>query len=165
MSGMPNDDQRFGDVVDLDPGIDVESWGPRGAEHLRDDLHDEVAPVRDGQRPQRHLRRGLDRPTTQDPGPYDDDEINLLEWNNYYGSPNRNGAATTRARTSTTAASPPRRGMAHHDELARCGDQSLRTILGKSRNLSTPCRMRAYRFPVSTDSSPARVASACSTLT
>ncbi len=90
MGGAPNNDQRFGDIVDVDAGVDVEPWGHgiRNAYGLAFTTKSRLYVTDNG--PNAIFGEASTGPMTQDPGPYDDDEINLIEWNSYYGSPNRN---------------------------------------------------------------------------
>ncbi|MAB79413.1 MAG: hypothetical protein CMJ89_08670, partial [Planctomycetes bacterium] len=94
ISQIPNNDQRFGGIVDVVPGVDVEIQGaglrnPYGLVFTTDSR---VYATDNG--PNTAFGEASTGPMTQDPAPFDSDEINLIEWGNYYGSPNRNRGRT-----------------------------------------------------------------------
>ena len=93
-SQVENDDQRVGNLVDVAPGSDVEVWaaGLRNAFGLVYTTKSRTYATDNG--PNSIFGAASTGSATQDPGPYDDDEINLIEWGNYYGSPNRNRGRT-----------------------------------------------------------------------
>lgn len=92
--GAPNDDQRFGDVVDVAPGVDVElhAAGLRNAFGMVFTTKSRLYVTDNG--PNFTFGPASLTASTQGPDPYDDDELNLIEWGNYYGSPNRNRGRT-----------------------------------------------------------------------
>jgi len=89
-TGLPNDDQRYGDLVDVAPGVDVElhASGLRNAYGLVYTTQGRLYATDNG--PNIGFGPASTGPTTQSTDPYDDDELNLIEWGNYYGSANRN---------------------------------------------------------------------------
>jgi N-acetylneuraminic acid mutarotase/glucose/arabinose dehydrogenase len=90
VGGAPNDDQRFGDLVDVAGGVDVElhASGLRNAFGLVYTTKGRLYATDNG--PNIGFGQASLTQSTQGPDPYDDDELNLVEWGNYYGSPNRN---------------------------------------------------------------------------
>ncbi len=93
-SGLPNNDQRFGEIVDVVPGVDVEvhAAGVRNAYGLVYTTQGRLYAPDNG--PNVGFGEASTGPDTQTSDPYDDDELLLLEWGNYYGSPNRNRGRT-----------------------------------------------------------------------
>lgn len=94
VSGLPNDDQRSGEIVDVVPGVDVEvhASGLRNAFGLVYTSKGRLYATDNG--PNIGFGPASTGPHTQSSDPYDDDELNLIEWGNYYGSPNRNRGRT-----------------------------------------------------------------------
>jgi N-acetylneuraminic acid mutarotase len=94
VGGAPNDDQRFGDIVDVAPGSDVELHAPglRNAYGMLFTTKGRLYVTDNG--PNLTFGAKSLSATTQGPDPYDDDELNLIERGNYYGSPNRNRGRT-----------------------------------------------------------------------
>lgn len=94
LSGLPNDDQRYGEIVDLAPGADVEvhASGLRNAYGLVYTTQGRLYATDNG--PNVGFGPASIGPQQQATDPYDDDELNLIEWGNYYGSPNRNRGRT-----------------------------------------------------------------------
>lgn len=94
VGGAPNDDQRFGEIVDVAPGIDVEvqASGLRNSFGLVYTTRGKLYCTDNG--PNIGFGMASLGPTTQGPDPYDDDELNLVEWGNYHGSPNRSRGRT-----------------------------------------------------------------------
>jgi len=94
LTGLPNNDQRFGDLVDLAPGVDVElqAVGLRNAYGLVFTTQGRLYVTDNG--PNIGFGAASTGPNTQSTDPYDDDELDLVEWGNYYGSPNRNRGRT-----------------------------------------------------------------------
>src|SRR6185503_10691903 len=90
VSGLPNSDQRDGEIVDVAPGVDVEVYasGLRNAYGLVLTTKGHLYATDNG--PNIGFGPASTGPHTQIADPYDDDELNLVEWGNYYGSPNRN---------------------------------------------------------------------------
>jgi N-acetylneuraminic acid mutarotase len=93
-SGLPNDDQRYGEIVDVVPGVDVEvhAAGFRNAYGLVFTTKGRLYATDNG--PNVGFGPASTGPQTQTSDPYDDDELDLVEWGNYYGSPNRNRGRT-----------------------------------------------------------------------
>lgn len=93
-SGLPNDDQRFGEEVDVVSGVDVEvhAAGLRNAYGLVFTTKSRLYATDNG--PNNGFGPASTGPTTQGPDPYADDELILVEWGNYYGHPNRNRGRT-----------------------------------------------------------------------
>ncbi len=89
VGGAPNDDQRFGEEVDVAAGVDVElhASGLRNAFGLVYTSRGRLYCTDNG--PNIGFGQASLSPNTAGPDPYDDDELNLIEWGNYYGSPNR----------------------------------------------------------------------------
>ena len=87
--GAPNADQRDGEIVDVAPGVDVEvhAAGLRNAFGLVYTTKGRLYATDNG--PNIGFGNASLGPSSQGPDPYDDDELNLVEWGNYYGSPNR----------------------------------------------------------------------------
>lgn len=94
ISGLPNNDQRYGESVDVVPGVDVEvhASGLRNAYGLVYTTNGRLYATDNG--PNVGFGPASTGPTQQTTDPYDDDELNLVEWGNYYGSPNRNRGRT-----------------------------------------------------------------------
>ncbi|MSR64033.1 MAG: hypothetical protein EXS08_16545 [Planctomycetes bacterium] len=94
VSNLPNDDQRFGDLVDVAPGVDVEvqAAGLRNAYGMVFTTQGRLYVTDNG--PNIGFGAASTGPNTQSTDPYDDDELNLIEWGNYYGSANRNRGRT-----------------------------------------------------------------------
>lgn len=92
--GLPNDDQRYGDLVDVAPGSDVEvhAAGLRNAYGLVFTTKSRLYATDNG--PNIGFGPASTGAYTQSTDPYDDDELDLVEWGNYYGSPNRNRGRT-----------------------------------------------------------------------
>jgi N-acetylneuraminic acid mutarotase len=88
-TGLPNDDQRSGESVDVAPGVDVEvhAAGLRNAYGLVFTTRGRLYATDNG--PNIGFGPASTGPQTQSSDPFDDDELNLVEWGNYYGSPNR----------------------------------------------------------------------------
>ena len=86
VSQVENNDQRAGSFVDVTPGSDVEVWaaGLRNAFGLAYTTKSRTYATDNG--PNTIFGAASTGAATQDPGPYDDDEINLIEWGNYYGT-------------------------------------------------------------------------------
>jgi N-acetylneuraminic acid mutarotase len=93
-SGLPNDDQRFGESVDVAPGVDVEvhAAGLRNAYGLVLTTKGRLYATDNG--PNVGFGPASTGPQSQGADPYDDDELDLIEWGNYYGSPNRSRGRT-----------------------------------------------------------------------
>jgi len=89
VSGLPNNDQRFGEDVDVAPGVDVEVFaaGLRNPYGLVYTTRSRLYSTDNG--PNLGFGAASTGLSTQSADPYDDDELNLVEWGNYYGSPNR----------------------------------------------------------------------------
>lgn len=89
LTGLPNDDQRSGEQVDVAPGSDVvvHAHGLRNAFGLVYTTTGRLYATDNG--PNVGFGAASTGPTTQSADPYDDDELNLVEAGNYYGSPNR----------------------------------------------------------------------------
>jgi len=89
LSGLPNDDQRSGELVDVAAGSDVtvHASGLRNAFGLVYTTAGRLYATDNG--PNIGFGAASTGPTTQSTDPYDDDELNLIETGNYYGSPNR----------------------------------------------------------------------------
>jgi len=94
LTGVPDDDQRFGDLVDVAPGVDIElqAAGLRNAYGLAFTTKGRLYATDNG--PNIGFGAASTGPNTQSADPYDDDELDLVEWGNYYGSPNRNRGRT-----------------------------------------------------------------------
>lgn len=94
LSGLPDNDQRDGEEVDVAPGIDVEvhAAGLRNAFGLVYTTQERLYATDNG--PNIGFGPASTGPQTQSSDPYDDDELNLVEWGNYYGSPNRSRGRT-----------------------------------------------------------------------
>ncbi len=94
IGGLPNDDQRFGEEVDVAAGIDVavHAAGLRNPFGLVYTTKSRLYATDNGP----NIGFGLASLslTSQGPDPYDDDELNLVELGNYYGSPNRSRGRT-----------------------------------------------------------------------
>jgi hypothetical protein len=93
-TGLPNDDQRDGEEVDVAAGVDVEvhASGLRNAYGLVYTTKGRLYATDNG--PNVGFGPASTGPHTQSSDPYDDDELNLIEWGNYYGSPNRSRGRT-----------------------------------------------------------------------
>jgi len=89
-SGMPSTDQVQGDVVDVAPGVDVHVFahGLRNAYDIVYTTQGRVLATDNG--PNAGFGAASTGPSTEAPDPYDKDEVLLVEYDNYYGSPNRN---------------------------------------------------------------------------
>jgi glucose/arabinose dehydrogenase len=89
-TGLPNDDQRSGEVVDVAPGVDVavHAAGLRNTYGLLYSTQGRLYATDNG--PNIGFGQASTGPHTMSTDPYDDDELDLVEWGNYYGSPNRN---------------------------------------------------------------------------
>jgi len=94
VGGLPNDDQRDGEEVDVAPGIDVavHAAGLRNAYGVVYTTHGHLYATDNG--PNVGFGPASTGPHTQAADPYDDDELCLVEWGNYYGSPNRSRGRT-----------------------------------------------------------------------
>jgi N-acetylneuraminic acid mutarotase len=94
LTGLPNDDQRYGEIVDVAPGVDVavHAAGLRNAFGLVYTSQGRLYATDNG--PNIGFGPASTGPQTQGTDPYDDDELVLVEWGNYYGSPNRNRGRT-----------------------------------------------------------------------
>jgi len=89
LSGLPNDDQRSGELVDVAAGSDVtlHAAGLRNAFGLVYTTTGRLYATDNG--PNVGFGAASTGSNTQSADPYDDDELNLIEAGNYYGSPNR----------------------------------------------------------------------------
>lgn len=90
-SGVPSDDQVFGEAVDLDPSVDIEVWacGFRNAWDMV--LHTNGSLYATDNGPNMGYGPGSITLTTDTgPLPTRPDELNLVEKGNYHGSANRN---------------------------------------------------------------------------
>jgi len=90
-SGVPNNDQVFGEEVDLDPSVDIEVWaaGFRNAWDMV--LHTNGSVYATDNGPNMGYGPGsITMVTDTGPLPTRPDELNLVERGNYYGSANRN---------------------------------------------------------------------------
>jgi N-acetylneuraminic acid mutarotase len=94
VGGAPNNDQRYGESVDVVPGIDVElhATGLRNAYGLVYTTKRRLYATDNG--PNSGFGAASTGPTTEDPDPTCDDELILVEWGNYYGHPNRSRGRT-----------------------------------------------------------------------
>lgn len=94
VGGVPNDDMRSAAIVDVASGIDVEVHAPglRNAYGLVYTTDRRLYATDNG--PNIGFGASSTGPDTQGPDPYDNDELNLVEWGNYYGHPNRNRGRT-----------------------------------------------------------------------
>ncbi len=88
--GAPNDDQVFGESVDVAPGVDVVVHAPglRNPFGLVYTTKKRLYVTDNG--PNNAFGAASTGPASESAGPTDADELNLAEWGNYYGSPNRN---------------------------------------------------------------------------
>jgi glucose/arabinose dehydrogenase len=93
-TGLPNADQRFGHLVDVAPGkgVEVHAAGLRNAYGLVYTTRGKLYATDNG--PNIGFGAASTGPSTESADPYDDDELDLVEWGNYYGSPNRNRGRT-----------------------------------------------------------------------
>lgn len=93
-SGLPNDDQRSGELVDVAPGVDVavHAAGLRNAYGLLYTTTGKLYATDNG--PNVGFGPASTGANTQSSDPYDDDELNLVERGNYHGSPNRSRGRT-----------------------------------------------------------------------
>jgi len=89
VSGLPNDDQVDGEMVDPDPGIDVEVYAPglRNPYGLLYTTTKRLYATDNG--PNIGFGARSTGPASELPDPFDSDEIDLIEHDLYYGSPNR----------------------------------------------------------------------------
>ena len=89
-TGLPNDDQVFGDVVDVAPDVDVAVFasGFRNPFDLVLATWNKIYATDNG--PNAGYGAASTSATTQGPSPEDIDELNLIEEGHYYGHPNRN---------------------------------------------------------------------------
>jgi N-acetylneuraminic acid mutarotase/glucose/arabinose dehydrogenase len=94
ISGLNSNDQRFGQTANLAAGIDVEvhASGVRNAYGLVLTTSGRLYATDNG--PNIGFGAASTGPNTQTADPFDDDEVLLIEWGNYYGSPNRNRGRT-----------------------------------------------------------------------
>ena len=89
-TGLPNDDQVFGHLVDVAPGVDVVPYAhglrnPYGAV-----LHTNGYLYSSDNGPNAGFGAASLSATTEGPDPQDTDEVLLVEYDGYYGSANRN---------------------------------------------------------------------------
>ncbi|MEQ8768500.1 MAG: malectin domain-containing carbohydrate-binding protein [Planctomycetota bacterium] len=93
-SGLPNDDQSFGHLVDVAPGVDVEVFAPgvRNPFDLVYTTKERIYATDNG--PNAAFGEQSTGPDSQDVGPTDWDELLLIEADEYYGAPNRNRGRT-----------------------------------------------------------------------
>ncbi len=93
-SGTPNDDQVFGDIVDVAPGVDVSVFasGFRNTFDLVFTTEECVYATDNG--PNVGFGPESTGPDTEDPDPGAKDELLLIEEGLYYGHPNRNRGRT-----------------------------------------------------------------------
>jgi glucose/arabinose dehydrogenase len=89
LTGLPNDDQLAGERVDVASGVDVEvhAAGFRNAVGLVYTTRGRLYATDNG--PNMGYGPASTGPDTQASDPTDSDELNLVEWGNYYGFPNR----------------------------------------------------------------------------
>ncbi len=95
VSGLPNDDQVFGDIVDIEDGVHVQTYstGLRNAFDAILTTDDRIYATDNG--PNSGFGDASTSATTQDPtDPNEPDEIVNLVEGNYYGHPNRNRGRT-----------------------------------------------------------------------
>ncbi|HEX6886145.1 MAG TPA: IPT/TIG domain-containing protein [Planctomycetota bacterium] len=88
-TGLPNDDQRSGERVDVVPGVDVEVHAPgfRNAFDLVYTTRGRLYATDNG--PNVGYGPASTGPDSTAPDPMDTDELDLVERGNYYGLPNR----------------------------------------------------------------------------
>jgi len=93
-TGLPNNDQVYGETVDVAPGVDVEVHAPglRNAFDLVYTTQGLLYATDNG--PNIGFGAASTGPDTEAPDPYDVDELNLIERGNYYGHPNRSRGRT-----------------------------------------------------------------------
>ena len=88
VGGLPNDDQVFGESVDQATGdVEVHATGLRNPYGLVYTTNRRLFATDNG--PNIGFGAASTGAATEDPDPYDIDEVNRIEWGNYYGSPNR----------------------------------------------------------------------------
>ena len=91
ISGTSSNDQRFGQTANVANGVDIEVHAPglRNPYGIVLTTTGRLYATDNG--PNAGFGAASTGPTTQtSTDPTDDDELNLVEWGNYYGSPNRN---------------------------------------------------------------------------
>lgn len=88
--GMPNDDQVFGESVDVAPGVDlsVHTAGIRNAYGLLYTTKGRLYCTDNG--PNVGFGATSTGPSSEGPDPFANDELNLCEYGTYHGHPNRN---------------------------------------------------------------------------
>src|SRR5262245_11037283 len=93
-TGLTNNDMRYGEIVDVAPGADVavQAAGLRNSYGLLYTTQGRLYATDNG--PNIGFGPTSTGPQTQSTDPYDDDELDLVESGNYYGSPNRNRGRT-----------------------------------------------------------------------
>jgi glucose/arabinose dehydrogenase len=89
-SGIESTDQVDGEIVDVAPGVDVEVFahGLRNPYDLVYTTRGLLYATDNG--PNVGFGAASTGPTTEAPDPFDKDEVVLVEYDGYYGSPNRN---------------------------------------------------------------------------
>ena len=94
VSGLINNNQLDGDIVDVIAGIDVDVFasGFRNTYDLHFTTWNTMYASDNG--PNGGYGAASTGPTTQDPDPTEEDSLNLLVENGYYGHPNRNRGRT-----------------------------------------------------------------------
>ena len=90
VSGLSNNDQLFGDIVDVVAGVDVDVFAPgfRNPFDLVFTTWELFYGSDNG--PNSGFGAASTGPITEGPHPDEPDEVNLIRENNYYGHPNRN---------------------------------------------------------------------------
>jgi hypothetical protein len=93
-TGLPNADQRSGELVDVAPGANValHASGLRNAYGLVYTTRGQLYATDNG--PNAGFGAASTGMTTASADPQEDDELDLIEWGNYYGSPNRSRGRT-----------------------------------------------------------------------
>jgi N-acetylneuraminic acid mutarotase/glucose/arabinose dehydrogenase len=88
-SGLESTDQVDGEIVDVAPGCDVHVQAPgvRNAYELVYTTSGKLYVADNG--PNTGFGAASTGPTTEGPHPYEQDEVLLIEYDNYYGHPNR----------------------------------------------------------------------------